>query len=96
MHPFNKHIANISTSVRDTLKMLDVLASDAILFLVDDENKLLGSLTDGDLRRGFINGLGFEDALSKFTQPNPKYIQQGKYNLKEIIALRVKFFKVFP
>jgi len=96
MHPFHKHIANISTPVREALKMLDVLASDAILFLVDDENKLLGSLTDGDLRRGFIKGLGFEDALYEFIQPNPKYIQQGKYNLKEIIALREKFFTVFP
>lgn len=96
MHPFLKHIAHISTPVREALKMLDVLASDAILFLVDDENKLLGSLTDGDLRRGFIKGLGFEDALSEFIQSNPKYIQQGKYNLKEIIALREKFFTVFP
>lgn len=96
MHPFHKHIANISTPVREALKMLDALASDAILFLVDDENQLLGSLTDGDLRRGFIKGLGFEDALSEFIQLNPKYLQQGKYNIKEIIALREKFFTVFP
>ena len=96
MHPFHKHIAHISTPVREALKMLDILASDAILFLVDDDNKLLGSLTDGDLRRGFIKGLGFEDTLADFIQPNPKFIQQGKYNLKEIIALREKFFTVFP
>lgn len=96
MHPFHKHIAHISTPVREALKMLDVLASDAILFLVDDDNKLLGSLTDGDLRRGFIKGLGFENVLSEFIQPNPKYLQQGKYNLKEIISLREKFFTVFP
>ena len=83
MHPFHKHIAHISTPVREALKMLDILASDAILFLVDDDNKLLGSLTDGDLRRGFIKGLGFEDTLADFIQPNPKFIQQGKYNLKE-------------
>jgi hypothetical protein len=96
MHPFHKHIANISIPVREALKMLDFLASDAILFLVDNDNKLLGSLTDGDLRRGFIKGLGFEDALSDFIQSNPKYIQQSNYNLKEIIALREKFFTVFP
>ncbi len=96
MPPFNKHIVNISTTVREALKTLDALASDAILFLVDDDNKLLGSLTDGDLRRGFISGLGFEDSLSKFIQPNPKYIQQGKYDLKEIISLREKFYTVFP
>lgn len=96
MHPFHKHIAHIDVSIREALKKLDELASDAILFLVDDDNQLLGSLTDGDLRRGFIKGLGFENHLSEFIQPNPKYIQQGKYNIKEIIALRERFFTVFP
>jgi dTDP-glucose pyrophosphorylase len=96
MHHFSRHLISNTASIREALKSLDELASDAILFLVDDENKLLGSLTDGDLRRGFIKGLGFEDALSEFIQPNSKYIQQGKYNLKEIIALREKFFTIFP
>lgn len=93
---FYKHIITPDVGVRDSLKKLDSLASDAILFLVDHENKLLGSLTDGDLRRGFINGLGFEDHLSQFIQPNPKYIHQGKNDLREIIKLREKFFKIFP
>lgn len=96
MHHFSRHLISNKASIREALKSLDALASDAILFLVDDENKLLGSLTDGDLRRGFIKGLGFEDALSEFIQPNPKCIQQGKYNLKEIIALREKYFTIFP
>lgn len=96
MHHFRKHIAHINVSIRDAFCKLDQLASDAILFLVDDHNQLLGSLTDGDLRRGFIKGLGFDDHLSHFVQPNPKFIQQGKYNLREIIALRERFFTVFP
>jgi dTDP-glucose pyrophosphorylase len=96
MPPLYKHIASINLPVREALKKLDQLASDAILFLVDDENKLKGSLTDGDLRRGFIKGLNFDDHLLSFIQPNPKYIQQGKYNLTEIIALREKNFSVFP
>jgi hypothetical protein len=75
---------------------LDLLAADAILFLVDTDNKLIGSLTDGDLRRGFIKGLGFDTHLSHFIQPNPKYIQQGQYSLKEIIALREQFLTIFP
>ena len=96
MDNFKRHIAHIDISVKHALKQLDTLAADAVLFLVDDENKLIGALTDGDLRRGFIKGLGFEDHLSKFIQPNPKFIQQGNYNLKEIIALRNNFFTIFP
>lgn len=96
MRPFKRHIASIDLPVRESLKRLDILSSDAILFLVDENNVLLGSLTDGDLRRGFIKGLGFEDHLSRFIQPNPKFIQHGKYNLKEIISLREKNFTIFP
>jgi len=96
MYHYTKHLINKNASIREALQKLDELASDAILFLVDDYNQLLGSFTDGDLRRGFIKGLGFENHLSDFIQPNPKYIQQGKYNMKEIIALRERFFTVFP
>ena len=43
MHPYHKHLAHVDTSIRQALELLDQLASDAIIFLVDDENKLLGS-----------------------------------------------------
>lgn len=96
MEHFLKHIASKNVSVRDALRRLDGLAPDAILFLVNDDNKLIGSLTDGDLRRGFIKGLGFEDSLDKFMHASPKFILQGQYNLKEIISLRKELFNVFP
>jgi dTDP-glucose pyrophosphorylase len=96
MNHFKEHILSINSNVREALKCLDFLASDAIIFLVNDNNILLGSLTDGDLRRGFIKGLGFDDHLSKFIQPNPKFIQIGNYDLKEIISLRDKLFMVLP
>lgn len=96
MRNYSEYLLDINLSVKEALKKLDSLASDAILFLVDENNKLLGSLTDGDLRRGFIRGLDFESHLSEFIQPNPKYIQQGKYDLNEIIELRKKHFSIFP
>jgi dTDP-glucose pyrophosphorylase len=96
MYHFTNHLLSINASIRQALRQLDELASSAILFLVDDNHKLLGSLTDGDLRRGFIKGLNLENHLSEFIQPNPKYIQQGKYNIKEIIELRKRQFTVFP
>ena len=96
MNHYSEHILSIDSGVRAALECLDSLGSDAIIFLVDDKNTLLGSLTDGDLRRGFIKGFGFDDHLSKFIQPNPKYIQKGKYDIKEIISLRQRLFIVLP
>lgn len=92
----NRHIISDGKSVRDALIQLDVLASDAILFLVNSDNKLIGSLTDGDLRRGFIKGLDLSSKLTEFIQPNPKYIRKGKYELADIIELRKRNYIVFP
>lgn len=96
MRNFSEHLLNIDQSVRVALKRLDELAADAIIFLIDDDTRLIGSLTDGDLRRGFIKGLGFEDHLSQFIQTNPKFINKDKYDLKSVIELREKYFVVLP
>jgi dTDP-glucose pyrophosphorylase len=96
MNRFERHIVSIEIAVKDALERLNELSSDAIVFLVDHENRLIGSLTDGDLRRGFISGLGLDHHLSHFIQPNPKYIQKGNYNLKEIVSLRDNFYNILP
>lgn len=96
MNIVEKHIINREQSVRDALIKLDFLASDAILFVVDDNNKLLGSLTDGDLRRGFIKGLGFEDEILNFIQPKPSYIIEGENAIKKLEEFRAKNFKIVP
>lgn len=96
MRHFTDHFIHSETTIREALESLNKLASDAILFLVNPENVLLGSLTDGDIRRGLIKGYGMEDSVLNFIQPNPKYIQQGRYDLKEIIQLRGKNFTIFP
>lgn len=96
MENYNRHIAKVDTSVRQALVQLNELAEDAILFIVDSNNQLIGSLTDGDLRRGFIDGLNLETSLEEFIQKKPKYIEQGKFNLGEIIALRKEFIVIFP
>ncbi len=92
----NHHIASINISVQEALVRLNQLSADAILFMVDEDGILIGSLTDGDLRRGFIHGFGFETYLSNFIQENPKFIQYGKYNLKDIVELRNNRIAIFP
>nr|WP_256488545.1 nucleotidyltransferase family protein [Pontibacter sp. HSC-36F09] len=75
---------------------MNELAADAILFVVDEEEKLLGSLTDGDVRRGFLSGLTLEDVVDKFLQPNPKFLQKGAYTVEDVIYYREHNFKVIP
>ena len=71
MGSFDKHIFHTHEDIRSALIKLNDLAADNILFVVDDNKKLIGSFTDGDLRRGFIKGLGFDDNILEFVNKSP-------------------------
>jgi dTDP-glucose pyrophosphorylase len=96
MNSVDKHIIFQSGTVKDALLKLNELAADAILFLVDDEKRLIGSLTDGDLRRGFLRNLGFDDSLLKFIQPNPVSIRKGSYTLEQLEEYKKKNLRIIP
>lgn len=96
MDSLKKHLILRNQSVRDALISLDQLSLDAILFVVDEENILIGSLTDGDLRRGFIRGLGFENSISDFIQANPRFIYENEFNQEKLNELKESFFKIIP
>src|SRR5690606_3247770 len=49
-----------------------------------------------DLRRGFIKGLGFEDEILNFIQPNPSYIIEGENAIKKLEEFKAKNFKIVP
>ena len=96
MSLFKKHIISGKENVRAALAKLDQLAADAILFVADEDNKLIGSLTDGDLRRGFIRGLGFEDSILNFIQPDPSFIVEDEYSLEILEEYKRRNFKIIP
>jgi dTDP-glucose pyrophosphorylase len=91
-----RHTINKRLSVREALLKLNELRADAILFVVDDSNKLLGALTDGDLRRGFIKGLDFDTPIMDYIQPNPLFVYQDEVHLADLNDLRKRNFLIIP
>lgn len=91
-----RHTILHNQPIREALKRLDVLGADAILFVINENNILIGSLTDGDLRRGFIKGLGFENKLEEFIQPEPAFVREKDYAVDILEHYRKKNFKVVP
>ena len=51
-------------TLKDSMQKLNDTA-EQILFVIDKDDKLLGTITDGDIRRGLINGLKFSDKVEK-------------------------------
>ncbi len=96
MRNYKEHLINQNSDVRGALLALDRLAADSILFVVGENNILLGSLTDGDIRRGLIKGLDLNNDIVDFIQANPKFIRKHEYNIKDIIKLREANLKILP
>ena len=96
MRDYKEYLISANAKLKDALAQLNLLALDAILFVIDDHSRLVGSLTDGDVRRGLLNGKGVDDNVIDYIQPSPRSINKVNYSLKEIVALREKNFKVLP
>lgn len=91
-----KHILYSYETVRDALAKLNLLKTNTILIVVDEQEHLVGSLTDGDLRRGFINGLTFDSSLLEYIQPDPLFVYEHEVHSTDFNKLRLKNFMVVP
>ena len=96
MRSYKKHLVQQNTSIKDCLIRLDELAINAVLFVVDEQERLIGSLTDGDVRRGLIKGISIEDPVESVIQSNPKFVRKGEQNIERIMEYRDKNFKIIP
>ena len=63
-------------SVREVMKKLDKLEVKTLFFTQD--GKLVGSITDGDIRRFFLSGGKMEDDAFLAANHNPKFASDGK------------------
>ena len=59
-----------NTSILDTLKVIDNAAVE-IALVVDDNKRLIGTVTDGDIRRGLIKGTKLEEPIDTLMNPSP-------------------------
>jgi dTDP-glucose pyrophosphorylase len=96
MKIYKNHLILSGSKVKDALVMLNELAQDAILFVVETDNRLIGALTDGDVRRGLINGFTIDSFVDEIIQKNPKYVIKGERNLNKIIEYREQNFRILP
>ncbi len=60
----NKLLISSDTTLKESMQRLNETAQ-KILFVADENNMLLGTVTDGDIRRGLTNGLTFSEKIEK-------------------------------
>lgn len=96
MNTFRRHLLKKGSTIREALRRLDFLAIDAIIFIVDDDKKLIGSLTDGDVRRGLLKGFTIDNLVDEIIQEHPRFIRKGDYDIYKVIEYRDKNYRIIP
>lgn len=96
MRHYRDYLIKKGTIIKEALKIMDRLAQDAFVFIVDDNDRLLGSLTDGDVRRSLIKGMDVNQPVDDIIQRKPRFLRKSKADIKEIIFLRENLFKIVP
>lgn len=74
----NIHIINKKLSLIDALSLINSFRREPlVLFVVDDDNRMVGTLTDGDSRRALIAGASVNDSIDKVMHKNFNYLRRG-------------------
>ncbi len=75
-----KNWEKILVKKNDTIvSALEILNNSGTQFIavVDDERKLLGAVTDGDIRRGLVRGVQIQDTVEKVMNTKPKTLKSN-------------------
>ena len=74
----NKHIISSNMTLIEALRYINDLAPDPlVLFIVDEDNRMVGTLTDGDSRRALISGASLSDSVDKVMHRNFNFLRKG-------------------
>lgn len=89
------HCIREKDSIRDALQRLNEVNGNAI-FVLSDNGKVLGTLTDGDIRRGIIQGLDLDGQAAQVMNRNFRFILEDEYSIEKIKQFKQDQIFVLP
>lgn len=93
----HKYIIAESSTIIDALIALNSVSHDTLsLFVVDSKNIMVGSLTDGDIRRGLISGVQLTDKVNTIMHRNYLYVKQSEFDVAHLKAFREQRILFIP
>lgn len=97
MKSWSENIIYVDATIKKALETIDKIgvASNA-LFVVNSNNVLLGSITDGDIRRGLLNGISVSGSITEVMNKNCLRLITGNYNTEFIKSCKEKGISIIP
>ena len=90
-----KYFISPKSSIRDAIEVIDNGAAQVAL-VVNSNNKLLGLVTDGDVRRGIIRNLSLDDKISSIMTKSPLVLSLDAKKAEILQLMREKLIHHIP
>jgi dTDP-glucose pyrophosphorylase len=88
MENFKKSVVSLNIKIKEAILTLEN-SHTKIVLVVDENYKLIGTISDGDIRRGVLKGLTIESPIKDILHTNFISVQDDKTN-KEIMEIMTK------
>lgn len=76
-------------TIKEAMEALDKTA-EKVLLVVNEDHALIGSLTDGDIRRYILKGWNLTDNIKEVYNPSPVFVFQKDFDLEKIQRVLTK------
>ena len=76
-------------TIRQAMKKLSQFGQKCLV-IVDEKGVLLGTLSDGDLRKAILNGSEMSDSIQRIYEPNPTVLVNGEYEKEHVKKIFTK------
>lgn len=97
MEDYSKNIIKSGCTILDALKALNELRTKFLdLFVEDKQGKVIGVVTDGDLRRGLIACAKLTDAVDTVMNKKFAYFDNGAIDVKQLKYFKSKGMSLIP
>jgi len=92
-----KYIISNNATIRDALVKINDLSDGQalVLFVLNSKHQISGSLTDGDIRRGFLKGSTLNDSVRTVMNKHYHFLKSDS-TIYEIKRLKVEDLKIVP
>ena len=85
MIDINKFTFSNKGTAREALQLINELAiPNLAIFVVNDQQQLVGSITDGDIRRGLLKNMTIDTPVTDFMNTNSKCFILGEDNFEKV------------
>lgn len=91
-----KQTINQNQELKEALEKLNNVPDNLTLFVINDNEELVGALTDGDIRRGLLKGFTLEDSVEKFMFKEFRYLSEENFTLEQVRNFKERRIKLIP